>query len=140
MKDNTINMAHEGGRPTKMTQETIALLEQCFSNGASDIEACFIAGISTTTLYNYGQEYPEFLERKEALKELVKYQARKNIAEAIRQNDKTLSQWYLERKAKDEFAQRSEHTGKDGAPLITEPSEEIKQLAEQLNELKRNNT
>jgi hypothetical protein len=30
------------------------------------------------------------------------------------------AKWYLERKARNEFAQRLEHTGADGAPIQTE--------------------
>ena len=99
---------NEVGRPTVMTQEVIEKLEEAFSIGATDKEACFLAKISMATLYNYCQDKKEFLERKEALKDMVKYQARKNVAEAIHEGDKPLSQWYLERKAKDEFSQKTE--------------------------------
>ena len=99
---------NEVGRPTVMTQEVIEKLEEAFSIGATDKEACFLAKISMATLYNYCQDKKEFLERKEALKDMVKYQARKNVAEAIQEGDKPLSQWYLERKAKDEFSQKTE--------------------------------
>lgn len=98
----------EVGRPTVITAEIIAKLEQAFSYGATDKEACFIAGIGDRTLYDYCQANPEFSQRKEALKDLVKYQARVNIGNAINEGDKSLSQWYLERKAKDEFSQKTE--------------------------------
>lgn len=107
----------KNGRPTKMTPETIAKLEIAFSNGASDVEASFVAGITKTTLYEYCNDNPGFSDRKEALKDMVKYQARANVADAVRDGDKSLSQWYLERKVKEEFAVRSEVTGKDGADL-----------------------
>lgn len=110
------------GRPTKMTPENIAKLEIAFSNGASDVEACFVAGITKTTLYEYCIVHPEFTDRKEALKDMVKYQARTNVADAVRDGDKSLSQWYLERKVKEEFAQRSELTGQNGGAI------EVKQI------------
>lgn len=115
------------GRPTIITPETIAKLEEAFLVGASDKEACLIANIAPSTLYNYCQEHKDFLERKEELKEMVKYKARKNISDAIDEGDKQLSQWYLERKVKEEFAQRSEVTGKDGKDLI--PDEETRNKA-----------
>jgi len=96
-----INPMAEIGRPTVMTPETIAKLEAAFLNGASDTQACFVAGIAPATLYNYGTEYPEFLERKEALKEQVKYRAKMNITNAINDGDKQLSQWLLERRDPD---------------------------------------
>jgi hypothetical protein len=125
------------GRPTVMTPEIIALLEEAFLIGASDKEACFKANIGTTTLYDYCKENPDFAERKEELKEAVKYRARYNIAKAINEGDKALSQWYAERKMKDEFSSRTETTGKDGAPLV-EQSPELAAITAMLNEhLKR---
>ncbi len=98
----------EVGRPTVMTTEIIAKLEEAFLNGGSDKEACFIAQIGMTTLYDFCKDNPAFAERKESLKDMVKYQARMNIAKAINTGDKTLSQWYLERKVKDEFSNKTE--------------------------------
>ncbi len=96
------------GRPTKMTPETLQILEDAFSVGATDKEASFLAKISATTLYNYCKEHPEFLERKEALKDMPKYQARKNIVKNITDGNVATSQWYAERKIKDEFSQKTE--------------------------------
>ena len=95
-------------RPTVMTPETIDKLEQAFLNGASDKEAIFQAGISESTFYDYYKGNSEFSERKEGLKSQVKYRARKNVVDAINDGDKTLSQWYLERKVKEEFSQKTE--------------------------------
>jgi len=113
-----------GGRPKSMNEVTIQKLEEAFLVGASDSEATFIADIAMSTLYLYCQENPEFSERKEKLKDMVKYQARNNVATGINQGDKALSTWYLERKAKNEFAQRTEQTGADGKDLI--PDKESK--------------
>lgn len=123
------------GRPTVMTQETIARLEDAFLNGASDKEACFHANISPQTLYSYQERNPEFTERKEQLKESLKLRAKLNIAKAITEGDKTLSQWYLERKAKDEFSPRSEVTGKEGTPLVPNNSKELEEITAKLNAL-----
>ena len=94
----------EGGRPTVMTEETIRKLENAFSIGATDKEAIFIANISSSTYYDYCKAHPEFSERKEALKDMPKYQARKNIVNKINEGDVPTSQWYAERKGKDEFS------------------------------------
>lgn len=98
----------EIGRPTVMTPETIDKLEEAFSYGASDLEACFIAGIGKSTLYNYQNENPDFVERKEGLKNLTKYQARRNVVEKIRNGEYDASTYYLDRKAKDEFSTKQE--------------------------------
>ena len=106
------------GRPTKMDEITLQKIEGAFSNGATDEEACFVANISTSTLYNYQEKYPEFVERKEGLKNMIKYQAKSNIAEAIRRNNKTEdSKWYVERKIKKEFGNNVDITS-DGEKVI----------------------
>lgn len=81
--------------------------------GLTDIEACFYADISRTTLHNYQTANPEFLDRKEALKEAVKARAKINLSSSIIDEGNVAdSKWYLERKDK-EFSpkQDHEHTG-----------------------------
>ena len=92
-----------GGRPTVMTADVVNKLEEAFSIGASDIEACFIAGISKQTLYNYQKEYPEFVDRKEALKNMTSFAARKVVNDKIIEGDVDTAKWQLERKNKDEY-------------------------------------
>lgn len=101
-----------GGRPTKMTEATIKKLEEAFAIGASDGEACFYADISKVTLYSYQKENPEFLNRKEALKERPVLLARQTVLKAI-ESDPATAKWYLERKMNKEFATRTkeEHSG-----------------------------
>lgn len=108
----------ETGRPTVMYEMTLYKLEGAFADGASDELACFLANISPATLYNYQKEHPEFLERKKFLKDQTKFQAKKNIREAIAKGDLNMSTWYAERKIKEEFSIRNEHTGADGAALF----------------------
>lgn len=107
-----------GGRPTKFTPETIQKLEEAFAWGCTDIEACLHADISKSALYYYQDEHPEFLERKEALKNKPYLLARKSIVDRM-PRDPDLSLKYLERKKKDEFSLRSEVTGKDGGAIET---------------------
>ena len=120
-------MAEDVGRPTLMTPETVNKLEQAFSLGATDLEACFYAGISKQTLYNYQAKYPEFVDRKEALKDKLVLKARQVVASAMESGDKQTAQWYLERKKKDEFSVKTvndvQPLGKDGLPV--DPSQII---------------
>lgn len=95
-------------RPTVMTEEVLQKLRDAFSIGATDIEASFIAGIDSRTLYYYQEQHPEFLPEKIGLKAMVKYQARKNVANKIKSEDIDTSKWYLERKAREEFSTRQE--------------------------------
>ena len=86
----------------KMTPETIAKLEQVFALGGTDAEACMYAGITTMTLNKFQRDNPDFLEKKNALKEKPILKARQTII----QNLDTFhgAAWYLERKKRDEFA------------------------------------
>lgn len=97
-----------GGRPPVIDKACLNKLEEAFSLGCTDLEACFYANISSQTLYNYQKNNPEFLERKEALKEQPVLKARKVVVDAIDSGDKQTSQWYLERKNKAEFSTRSD--------------------------------
>lgn len=98
------------GRPTVMTKETIAKLEQAFSAGCTDLEACLFASISKDSLYDYIKLQPEFSDRKETLKENLKLHAKMNLKQAI-ETDKEIdtSKWYLERKSKQEFSTKIEN-------------------------------
>lgn len=97
------------GRPLKINDTVLQKLEYAFSMGCTDKEACLFADISEGTLYSYQKENPDFIKRKELLKESVKLHARLNLANDI-QNRGSIdsSKWYLERKAKDEFSLKSE--------------------------------
>lgn len=77
-------------------------------HGLNDREACLQANIVPQTLYNYCHENPEFFERKELLKDNTKMIAKNNIHAEIVKGDKSLSQWYLERKDK-EFKPKQEN-------------------------------
>ncbi len=98
----------ELGRPTVMTPEIISKLEEAFSVGATDKEAIFLANIASATFYDYCKANPDFAERKEVLKDMPKYKARKNIVAKIDMGDVPVSQWYAERKMKEEFSNRTD--------------------------------
>ena len=115
------------GRPTVMTQDVVNKLEQAWSMGCSDVEACLHADISKQTLYDYQAKHPEFVDRKERLKEMLVLKARTVIADALNRKDENTAKWYLERKARKEFSTRQEVTGEDGAPLV--PTIEILPVA-----------
>lgn len=115
------------GRHTEMTPEKIAKLEQAFSIGCSDLEACLFADIGKTTLYTYQNKHPEFTERKERLKEGVVLKARIKVKEALDSKDLKVStdmaKWLLERKKKDEFSTRVEND-----VIVTMTDEEVNEV------------
>ncbi len=91
-----------GGRPTKMTPETVKKLELAFAIGCTDVEACLFADITRQTLTSYQNRNPKFFDRKQQLKKMPILQARTKVVEDI-QGDSGTAKWYLERKCKDEF-------------------------------------
>lgn len=107
------------GRPTVMTPEVLAKLEEVFALGGSDEEACFYADISTSSLYKYQQEYPDFTERKERLKETPVLKARRTVINSLDKPEHAFK--FLERKKRKEFAppaQSIEHSGEVMAKII----------------------
>lgn len=100
-------MAKAVGRKTIMTPETIEKLEQAFLLGCSDREACLMADIAPATLYKYQEKNPEFVDRKEQLKQQPFIQARQAVISSFKR-DPNLALKYLERKKKDEFSLRTE--------------------------------
>lgn len=105
------------GRPPAVTPEVLQKLEHAFSIGCSDIEASLYANISPRTLYHYQKENPDFLQRKQQLKEKPVLKARAAIVGALDKNDLDIAKWYLERKRKTEFSTRQELTGRDGGAI-----------------------
>lgn len=113
----------KNGRPLfdgKSEESVVQKLEEAFAMGCTDLEACLYADISKSAFYAYQDKHPEFLNRKEILKERPVLQARNSVIKAMRY-DGNLALKYLERKKKSEFALRTEMTGKDGADLMPAP-------------------
>lgn len=106
-------------RPTIMTPDILGKLEYAFSIGCSDLEACFYADIGKTTLYNYQEKHPEFVDRKELLKDRPVLLARESVINHM-QDDGKLAMDFLKNKKRDEFntKETKELTGKDGKDLI----------------------
>lgn len=94
------------GRPTVMTPDVVRKLEQAFSIGCSDREACLFADISTAALYDFCNLNEDFSERKEMLKETPTLYARLNVVRGIVAHGNRDDSWaYLTRKRKAEFSE-----------------------------------
>jgi hypothetical protein len=74
---------NKGGRPTKMTPEAVAKLEEAFVNNCTDTEACLYADISRTTLFRYEEKNPEYRNRKEELRSKPRMKAKFNISNKL---------------------------------------------------------
>ena len=90
------------GRKSKMTDEVIRKLEEAFSFDCTIQEACFFAGIGSTTFYEWREKYPEKAQRLIELKNRPVLKARATIVNGLA--DPEHAKWYLERKRKKEFS------------------------------------
>lgn len=109
---------HAGGRPTVMTEYVVAKLEQAFSVGANDTEACAHAGISRDSYYLHRKRDQKFSDKIDCLKEKLPLKAKSELAKAINEGDQATVKWYLERKRRAEFGTRQElDITTDGNPL-----------------------
>jgi hypothetical protein len=95
------------GRPTVMTPEVLDKLQSAFAIGCTDTEACIFADIDMSSMYKYQEKHPEFTERKHLLKKKPVLKARMNLMDSLNQKNIDTSKWFLERKARDEFATRT---------------------------------
>ena len=101
-----------GGRPPKMTDDTVQKLKQAFLMGCTDREACLFAGIVPSTLYGYQEKNPEFTEQKETWKENPVMKSRAVIMGALDKDDTATAHKVIERKEGTKVKQ--EVTGANG--------------------------
>jgi hypothetical protein len=119
----------KGGRPTKMTVETLRKLEDCFTNAMTDDEACIYVGITPPALYDYCKKNPSFLIKKEGLKKKVGLKAKMNIVKSItKDNNVQDSKWWAERKMKEEFSLRVENINQDTKELELYDNERMRYI------------
>jgi len=106
---------NKGGRPTVMTLECIQKLEDAFSWGCTDSEACCHADISMSTLYDYCSKNEKFSDRKELLKNQPVMKAKKIVTNSLDEESLSTAQRVIDRKEGTKI--KNEHTGKDGNPI-----------------------
>lgn len=98
------------GRPTKRTPEVEAKLEQAFALGSTVVGACFYAGISKSTYFQWAEADPDFAERMKSLKEKPVLKALQTIANDL--DNPLTAKWLLERRHEDfKPKQGLEHSG-----------------------------
>lgn len=79
-------------------------------------EICEYGGISYSTFNIWTKKNPELKKRIEILRDDPVRRAKKTVAEKLTESYNN-SMDYLKRKRKQEFSERSEHTGADGQPI-----------------------
>lgn len=92
-----------------MTDDTLQLLRDAFSWGCTDTEACCYAEISTSTLYNYCEANPDFLELKNKLKDMPSMKAKRIINKSLDSEDLGTANRVIDRKEGSKV--KTEHSG-----------------------------
>jgi len=111
----------KGGRPTKMTPETVQKLEDAFTWGCTDMEACCYADISIRTLYDYCEKKPDFSHRKELLKNQPVMQARRIIQSSLTDGDLATANRVIDRKEGQKIKQDITSAGKQINTWVINP-------------------
>ena len=104
-----------GGRPTKMTPECISKLEDAFSWGCTDSEACCFADISMAALYRYCEKNEEFRDRKEKLKDMPVMKAKRIQMNELDQDSISQANKVIDRKEGTKVT--STISGPNGGPI-----------------------
>lgn len=131
-------MANNIGRPTVLTTEVLRKLEQAFTWGCTNREACLYADIGESAFYEYKQANPDFAERIQILRDSPKLKSRAIINKKLEELDDATAKWYLERKAKDEFStkQETEATNKNfNIDALSVDPEKLKEVNKIIDEL-----
>lgn len=117
--------------------ETVAKLETAFQNGFNVQEACWVSEIVKDTYYRWLKTFPDFNGRMERAQGFATMKAKQVVVTAINNGDAKQSSWWLERKARNEFATKN-HTEDDGETSdLDDARQEIIKL---VKELKGGNT
>lgn len=90
----------------KMDEATLLKLEVAFSIDCTVVEACAYSGISPDTFYRWMKKHPELSDKFEALRLNPILKARQTVVSALGEPEH--AKWYLTRKKKDEFSEKTE--------------------------------
>ncbi len=92
------------GRPIAMTDRVLEKLESSLCAGYSVTTACYFAGVSTSTYYEYKALDKEFSDKVTRASEWATFRARQVILQEIEKGNLKAAMYWLERKSRAEFA------------------------------------
>lgn len=106
------------GRPTKMTEETIAKLVYAFQRDYTNGEACRYAGIDEATFYRHIKSNDEFRKKIDIAKDYIFNLAKDNLINELQDGNKFTTKWVLERRQKNIYAEKVEQDHTSGGEPI----------------------
>jgi hypothetical protein len=108
------------GRPTVMTKATVQKLEAALRDGFSVDMACHVSGIGRSTYYQHLQSDPDFTDKMALAQDWITQRAKQVVAQAIDNNDLKAAQWWLERRARADFAANPPPVPESERPYFSE--------------------
>lgn len=98
------------GKPytEKEREEILKALKQYFTLGYNRHKSCMFIGFDSSTLYKWEEKDHSLSKKIDGWINSVNAKARENIAKEIKQGDKESSKWWLERREKKDWSQRTE--------------------------------
>lgn len=135
MTETSEQERRRGGPPKKLDHERVkAALE---SVGGIMTAAAQKLHVDRSTVYRFLDEHPDLKTFRAEIEEQTKDLAEGQIFSAIQKGEMDTVRWYADRKMRDRgYGHRSEHTGKNGTPLIPPTLDPSKMSTEALRELR----
>ena len=129
---STKKVPYSNLKPKSVDAEVWTVVVEAWENGLSDREASLLVSrktdkyVKASEIAQWKKDNPDIAELQAFLEVAVRADAKLNVSEAIRSGKTRVAQWYLERKAADEFSTKSA-VAFEGA--VTELSLEEKEKA-----------
>jgi hypothetical protein len=112
--------AQQTGRPTVMTKAVVQKLEQALRDGFSVDMACYVSGVGRSTYYEHLQSDPDFADKMTLAQDWTTQRAKQVVAQAVDNGDLKAAQWWLERRARAEFAANPPPVPESERPYFSE--------------------
>lgn len=129
-------------KPKNVDGEVWTIVVEAWENGLSDREASLFVSKKTGTyikaseISQWRKDNPDVAELKEFLDQSMRMESKLTVNEAIKAGKVKSAQWYLERKASDEFSTKSA-VAFEGAVVelsLEEKEKALKDLVEQFGD------
>ncbi len=129
-------------KPKDVDAEVWTIVVEAWENGLSDREASLLVSrklnvyVKASEIAKWKKDNPEIAELQAFLEVAVRTDAKLNVSEAIKAGKTKVAQWYLERKAADEFSTKSA-VAFEGAVVelsLEEKEKALKDLVEQFED------
>lgn len=129
-------------KPKDVDAEVWTIVVEAWENGLSDREASLLVSrktesyVKASEIAKWKKDNPEIGELQAFLEVAVRTDAKLNVSEAIKAGKTKVAQWYLERKAADEFSTKSA-VAFEGAVVelsLEEKEKALKDLVEQFGD------